>query len=106
MEKEILKINLLTIAASGFMMLLGGIILYCFKERVSPLLRYFLPLAPLGVASYVFVFNFFKHYNGELPDKWDLVIKEILYSTLISALLFGVFTASLIALIHFFKKIL
>ena len=60
MDKELLKINLLALAGSGLLMLLTGVLLYAFRDRVSPYMRYFLPVPPLGVAAYIVVFNLFK----------------------------------------------
>ena len=103
-DKEILKINLLAIAGSGLLMLLTGLLLYVFRERVSPHLRYFLPIPPLGVAAYVFVFNLFKDYQGNLPPKQWEVMSEVVTSTIISALIVGVFTTCLVVGIEYLKK--
>ena len=106
MEKEILKINLLAIAGSGVLMLLSGGFLYIFKEQVSSSVRFLLPIPPLGVAAYVFVFNMFKHYNGDLSGKPLALAREVLYSTAISAIVFGFFTVLLVIGIHYLKKYL
>ena len=106
MEKELLKINILSIAVSGLLMLLAGLILYLFKATVSNHIRFFLPIPPLGVAAYVFVFNMFKYYNGSLPEKkWDTLV-EILYSTAIASIVFCVFTILLVVSIDYIKRYL
>jgi hypothetical protein len=106
MEKELLKVNLLSIAAAGLLMLLAGAALYLFKENAAANMRYFLPIPPLGVAAYVFVFNLFRHYNGALPaSKWAVFV-EVLYSTTIVAAIFFVFTLLLVFGIDFLKRYL
>lgn len=41
-------------------MLLTGLPLYPFRATVGRHMRFLLPIPPLGVAAYVFVFNVFK----------------------------------------------
>ena len=85
MESEVLKTNLLAIAVSGFLTMLAGIILYIFRGSIAANIRYLLQIPPLGVAAYIFAFNLFRYYNGNLPDNLALTVKEIIYSTLVSA---------------------
>ncbi|RAM03882.1 hypothetical protein DO021_00185 [Desulfobacter hydrogenophilus] len=59
-------------------------------------IRYFLPIPPIGVAAYIFVFNLFKSYDGRLPEKTMVVASEIFISTAISSLIFFAFTVFLI----------
>ena len=104
MDKDILKINLLAIAGSGLLMLLTGLLLYVFRERVSPYLRFFLPIPPLGVAAYVFVFNLFKDYHGNLPtERWG-VVSEVVTITIISAIILAVFITCLVVGIQYMKE--
>ncbi|THB78821.1 MAG: hypothetical protein D3926_12120 [Desulfobacteraceae bacterium] len=105
MDNSILKINILAIAISGLLMLLSGVLLYLFKHLLSgDVLRYFLPIPPIGVAAYIFVFNMFKTYNAALPDKSVTLVSEVLISSLISGLIFFVFVVLLIAVISLFLK--
>src|SRR5574341_617257 len=91
MQDEMLKVNILSILAAGFLMLLTGLLLYLFKDVVSRNVRFFLPVPPLGVAAYVFVFNMFAFYNGKLPDNiWDTV-SELVTSAVISGVVFCAF---------------
>ncbi|CAF3368883.1 unnamed protein product [Rotaria socialis] len=87
MDEEILKINTLSITFAGVLIAVGGIILYFTRSFISSRLRYFLPIPPIGVAAYVFVFNMFKFYNASLP-RFSSIVIEILLSTLTSALAF------------------
>ena len=54
-----LKINILTIAGTGLMMLLTGLVLFFFEGSIPP----------LGVAAYVFVFNLFQRFR---ENGWSL----------------------------------
>jgi hypothetical protein len=104
LEQNLLNINLLTMAGSGLLMLISGLSLYFFRDFVSDHLRFFLPIPPLGVAAYVFVFNLFKDYGGVLPKSPGLVWQEIITSTMIGAVIFGGFTTLLTFGIQGIKK--
>ena len=78
MEQEVLKTNLLSIAVAGLLMALTGILLYLFRNELSGNVRYLMPIPPLGVASYIFVFNMYRYYSGNLPGSLLATVKEIL----------------------------
>ena len=103
MENEILKINILSIAISGLLMLVAGLFLLFLKGNLSDGIRFFLPIPPIGVAAYIFVFNMFKHYQCIVPSRTTM-ISEMLYATAVSSFFFFVFTAALMVLISFFVK--
>jgi hypothetical protein len=104
MNQDILKVNMLSIAVAGFLILLTGVILYIFRDQVYDHVRFFMPLPPIGVAAYIFVFNMYRHYDGTLPNGPGSAAKEIIYATAISAIAFGVFTTLLVVIINYFKK--
>ncbi len=105
MENEILKINILSITISGLLMMLAGIVLYYFKESLAGgMIRFFLPIPPIGVAAYIFVFNMFKHYQCTTPSK-SIMMSEILVATFLSGLFFFIFIAVLIPLIGLIKNL-
>jgi hypothetical protein len=104
MNPDVLKINMLSIAAAGFLILLTGTILYFFRDEISGNIRYFMPIPPLGVAAYIFVFNMYNHYDGNLPlGKWSAA-KEILYGTAIAAVTFGGFALLIVLIINLIKR--
>lgn len=103
MENEILKINILSITISGFLMLTAGLVILFFKDSLSGSIRYFLPIPPIGVAAYIFAFNMFKHYNGTSPGRKTMVL-EMLYATVASSFFFFIFTTLLIVMISFCMK--
>lgn len=105
MESEVIKTNLLAIAVSGFLTMLAGIILYLFRGSIAANMRYLLQIPPLGVAAYIFAFNLFRYYNGNLPDNIGLTVKEIVYSTLISAGVFFIFTVMYVLIIGLVDRI-
>jgi hypothetical protein len=98
-----LKINILSIAGIGLLMLVTGLLLFVFRDSIAQYRRFFLPIPPLGVAAYVFVFNVFDHYNGKLPESPGLTLLEVLSGTALAAAVFFVFTLLLIAGINQFK---
>jgi hypothetical protein len=103
MEDDILKTNLLAIAVTGLLLLVTGTALYIFRNQIAGNSRYILPIPPLGVAAYVFVFNMYRHYNTNLPLRtWDMV-KEIVYSTALAAVFFGLFTVLFVIIIETVK---
>ena len=104
MEEEVLKTNLLSIAVAGLLIALTGFLLYLFRNELSGSIRFLLPIPPLGVASYIFVFNMYQYYGGRLPGSSLDAAKEILISTGVSALFFGIFTFLLVIIISLFKR--
>jgi hypothetical protein len=104
MQQDLLRTNMLAITVAGFLMFVSGILLYFFRENISDNIRFFLPIPPLGVASYIFVFNMYNFYDGSLPEGNWATTKEVLYSTAIAGLVFGVFTFLLIYIIDMLKR--
>lgn len=104
MNPEILKTNMLSIAVAGLLILLTGIILYLFREQVSDYVRFFMPIPPLAVAAYIFVFNLYNHYDGQLPAGSWTAAKEILLSTAIAAISFCLFAGLIVAIITVIKR--
>ncbi len=105
-EEQFLKLNMLTIAASGFLILLTGLLLYVFREPVSRNLRFFLPIPPIGVAAYIFVFNMFRYYEGELPGTVGETLREVGYSTGILTVVFFSFAALSVLLTQLLRRVL
>ena len=104
MEQDILKTNLLSIIGAGLLILVAGTFLYLIRGNLSANYRFFMPLPPLAVAAYIYVFNMFSHYSGELPDGFWATTKEILYSVVVTAISFSIFVILLIAIISYFKR--
>lgn len=104
MEEDLLKLNMLTIAASGFLMLLTGVTMYIFREAVQENLRFFLPIPPIGVAAYIFVFNLLQHFQGRLPEEVPTTIREILTSAGITAVVFTIFVIAIISITYLLRR--
>lgn len=105
MENEVIKTNLLAIAVSGLLTMLAGIALYFFRTSIADNIRYLLQIPPLGVAAYIFSFNLFRYYNGNLPDNFAEAAREILISTLVSAGVFLIFTVMFVMIIGFIDRL-
>ena len=104
MDEDVLKTYMLSITAAGSLIMLSGAILYVFREQISEYARFFLPIPPLGVAAYIFVFNMFSHYGGNLPQGTWNTAKEVFYSVAITAVTFGLFTVLLIIIINYLRR--
>jgi hypothetical protein len=104
MQQELLRTNMLAIAGAGLLMFAVGILLYIFRDNVSDNIRFFLPIPPLGVASYIFVFNLYNFYNGTLPEGLWATAKEIIYSSLVAGVAFAAFTFLMIVFIQALKR--
>ena len=105
MENEVIKTNLIAIAVFGFLTMLSGIILYFFRASIAGNIRYLMQIPPLGVAAYIFAFNLFRYYNGSLPDSFANTAREIVYSTLISAGIFFIFTVMFVLIIGLIDRL-
>ena len=103
MNPDLLKTNTLAIATAGLLILLTGIIFYIYRDGISDNVRFVLPIPPLAVAAYIFVFNMYNHYDGKVPDGGWIIAREILLSTAIAAIAFGMFTLVIIGIINFIK---
>ncbi|MBI5305691.1 MAG: hypothetical protein HY868_26415 [Chloroflexi bacterium] len=106
MNDEMLKVNILTITVAGFLMLLTGLLLYLFRSTVSENMRFILPIPPLGVAAYVFVFNLFSHYHGKLPGNIGDTLRELVLSAVIAGIIFCAFIVINVAITNLLKDIL
>jgi hypothetical protein len=105
MESDLLKINILTIILTGALLFLSGIVLYFCREMISTNMRFFLPFPPLAVASYIYTFNLFKQFNGNLPANGLNLTRELLSSTLIATLIFSLFTLTLVFSIILLRRL-
>jgi hypothetical protein len=104
MEQDVLRTNLLSIVGAGFLMLLASTVLYLARNQLSTNYRFFMPLPPLAVAAYIYVFNMFGHYSGELPGGIWSTAKELFVSIAVTAISFGIFVVLLVAIVSFFKR--
>lgn len=103
MSDDMLKVNILTISVAGLLMLLTGLCLYLLRGLVSENIRFFLPIPPIGVAAYIFVFNLFQYYDGNLPaNHWDTV-RELTASAVICGIVFCAFIAANVLITNFLK---
>lgn len=104
MDDELLKINILTITVAGFLMMLTGVVLYFSRGMVADNIRFFLPIPPLGVAAYLFVFSMFRYYGGNLPGDWWDILRELVKATAIAGIVFCGFITVNILITAFLKE--
>lgn len=105
MAIDLIKTNLMAITTLGIAITLAGFCLYSFRELATPYMRYLLPIPPIGVAAYIFVFNMFGKYNGQLPKLMPTVFREILMATLFSSLFFLLLTLMMVLIIIMTKNL-
>jgi hypothetical protein len=98
--------NILSIIGAGLIILLTGIFFLFFRDFISKYIRLFLPIPPIGVAAYIYIFNLYQHNNGNLPGPLSETIKEISLSVGIMSLTFTAFVIFLIVFIDTIRKIL
>ena len=104
MEQDVLKTNLLSIAVAGFLIMLVGALLYVFRNELSDHIRFFMPIPPLGVAAYIFVFNMYRYHGGNLPEGAVGTVKEIFLGISVSVIAFSLFTILLVFIISYIKR--
>jgi len=56
--------------------MLAGITFSLSRGSLAGNLRYLLLVPPLGVAAYFFAVNMFRHYDGSLPDRLAITVRE------------------------------
>lgn len=103
MNDEMVRVNILTITVAGLLMMLTGVLLYIFRGIVTSNVRFFLPIPPLGVAAYVFVFNLFNYYDGKLPTNPLDTARELAISAVISGVVFCGFIIANTAITNWLK---
>ena len=98
-----LRINILSIAGIGLLMLVTGLLLLAFQDSIAQYRRFFLPVPPLGVAAYVFVFNTFDYHKGTLPEGPWVTMIDVATGTVIAGGVFFLFTLLMIVIINQLK---
>jgi hypothetical protein len=104
MQEDSIITNILSIAGAGLLILLTGLSFLFFRDFISKNIRYFLPIPPIGVAAYIYVFNLYQHNNGDFTGRLTGTIKEILLSVGIISFTFATFVVLLILFIGTFRK--
>jgi hypothetical protein len=104
MQEDSTLTNILSITGAGLLILLTGLSFLFFRDFISKNIRYFLPIPPIGVAAYIYVFNLFQHNEGDFSGSIAVTIKEILLSVSIVAFTFTTFVLFLILFINAIRK--
>ncbi len=106
MKNETFITNILTLAVAGLLILITGITFYFFRDIFSKNVRFFMPIPPLAVAAYIYVYNMFDHFGGELPANILETAKDLGLSIVLTTSFFSAFAVVMVFLIHFLKKTL
>ncbi len=96
MNFAVIKTTILSIIFMGVVIILAGFVLLVYRQQVGPYMRFLLPIPPIGVASYVFVYNMFSRYDGQRPGTFWVTLMEIGWASGLSFIFFFVFTFILV----------
>lgn len=105
MQKDLNLTIIILIAGAGLIIFLTGLGFLFFRDFVSKNIRYFLPLPPVSVAAYIYVYNLYQHNNGVLPEKISEVLEELFISVGITTFSFAAFTGLLILFVSAVRKL-
>jgi hypothetical protein len=112
MDRETLKINLLSIAGSGVTMLLSSIVIVLLYKMTSDdfirknIIRYFLPMPPIGVAAYIIVFNMLRQYHESPPITKHAIFHDIVINTVVSSIALFLFITTIVLFVEIARKYL
>ena len=106
MEEDPVVINILSIAGAGLIILITGIVFLIFKDYIDKHIQFFLPIPPIAVAAYIFVYNMYQQEPSQISGNLSVLLKEVLMSVGIMAVSFAVFTVILIFFIDVFRKLI
>jgi hypothetical protein len=104
MQEDPTLTNILSIAGAGLLILLTGLSFLVFRDFISRHIRFFLPIPPIGVAAYIYVFNLYQHKNGDLTGHLTGIAKEIFLSIGVISFTFATFAVLLILFIGTVRK--
>ena len=89
----------------GVVIALAGVTLFLWRDQVAPHMHFLLPIPPIGVAAYVFVYNLFSKYHGQLPGSLAETLSEILIATVLSACAYFAFIVLIIVFVKLTKAL-
>ena len=106
MKEDSIIINILSIAGAGLLLLLTGLVFLIFRAYIAKHIRFFLPIPPIGVAAYIYVYNLYLQNDGQVAGNFPSLAKEIVLSVMVASISFTVFIGLLIVFINFFRNLL
>jgi len=105
MKEDSIITNILSIVGAGLLILLTGVAFLVFRDYIYKHIRFFLPIPPIAVAAYIYVYNFYLENDGLLANDLSKTIKDVLSSIGIASLSFSVFVVLLILFINVVRKL-
>lgn len=106
MQEDSVIINILSIAGAGLIILITGIVFLIFRDYIQNHIQYFLPVPPIAVAAYIFVYNMYQQKTVLISGKLSVLLKEVLMSVGIVSISFAVFTILLILFIDVCRRLI
>ena len=100
---ELTKLNMIIIAMTGMMMAVFGFLLLFAVDRsfLEENMRFFLPIPPLGVAAYVYAFNFCKKAMAMGDISGSMMLKDTFVSIAYASVIFLGFIAPMMVFVYF-----
>jgi len=105
MKEDSILTNILSIAGSGLLLLLTGLVFLIFRDYISKHIRFFLPIPPVGVAAYIYVYNLYLQNGNRFAGNFSSMAKEVFLSVIAVSISFAVFVVLLIIFINFFRNL-
>lgn len=105
MKEDSILTNILSIAGSGLLLLLTGLVFLIFRDYISKHIRFFLPIPPVGVAAYIYVYNLYLQNGNRFAGNFSSMAKEVFLSVIAVSISFAVFAVLLIIFINFFRNL-
>ncbi len=95
-----IRLQFAVIAASGVVVAMLGGTLAALSQHLSPgMMRYLLPIPPLSVAAFSFVFAFLRDRGQGLPGFVESIM-ALASATLIAALFFALMSAGILIFVR------
>ena len=105
MQKDPNLTIIILIAGAGLIIFLTGLGFLFFRDFVTRNIRFFLPMPPISVAAYIYVYNYYHHNNWVLPDKFAEISKELLISVGFTSFSYAAFVVLLILFVSAVRKL-
>ena len=103
--EDSVRLNILTMAASGIAIAVAGLIIYFFRKSLPSFMPFILALPPIGVAAYVYLFRLLSQKTASNDNGYGLSFPDILLGGLLTGLAFIFFCLLIMAFVSLLKKL-
>ena len=103
--EDSVRLNILTMAASGIAIAVVGLLIYFFRKSLYDFMPFILALPPIGVAAYVYLFRLLSQKTAAKDSGYSLSFPDIMLGGLLTGLAFIFFCLLIMALVSLLKKL-